>query len=447
MAIDGNRRSDLGDVIVIGAGLAGLTCARKLTESGLSVSILEASDRVGGRVRTDVVEGFLLDHGFQVLLTAYPACRQWLDYEALALKSFEPGALVRVGGKFEKLGDPWRRPFSVLGTALSRVGSLGEKLRIAKLRRLARQGTLSELYERPEQTTIGRLRDDGFSEAMIDRFFRPFLGGVFLDESLVTSSRMMEFVFRMFAAGDIAVPAEGMAAIPRQLAEKLPRGTIRLNCTVSQVGSTGYQVSGTGSQVGGTGSQVGSTSVRLTDGSVLSASRVVVATESNAAARLLGLDELKTPWRKTTTIYYAAPERKSKCNFLMLRGDETGPVQTATVLSDIAPQYSPGGESLISVSVSEETNTDDWDQLDRAIRSQLRGWFDASVTQWRHLCTYDVRYGLPAINLDPVLRSVRAADFGGANNVFLCGDYRETPSIQGAMNSGLRAADAILSGS
>ncbi|WP_146522717.1 NAD(P)/FAD-dependent oxidoreductase [Stieleria varia] len=411
------------EVIIIGGGLAGLTCANALTQAGKSVAVLEATDRVGGRVRSDVVDGFVLDHGFQVLLTAYPACRQWLDYDALKLRSFQPGALVRVAGRFATLADPWRRPAAAIQTALSPVGSLGDKLRIAKLRRESRRGDLETIYQRPGVSTLQRLQAGGFSETMIDRFFRPFLGGVFLDESLETSSRMLEFVFRMFAEGDVAVPAEGMGAIPRQLAEKLPRGSVRLRTTVAAIRDG---------------------QVHLTDESVMNASHIVVATESNAAARLLGLESLTTPWASASTFYYAADLMQEKRPVLMLRGDESGPVQTAVVMSDVAPEYAPTGKSLISVNVGDEFNLDDPADLDVQIRRQLNAWFGGTTERWRLLCRYDVPFGLPKTSLDPVLASVSAADFGGPSNVYLCGDHRETPSIQGAMNSGMRAANAIL---
>jgi phytoene dehydrogenase-like protein len=178
------------DVIVVGGGLSGLTCARRLTEAGLSCQLLEASDHVGGRARTDKVDGFLLDRGFQVFLTAYPEAQSILNYDQLELKSFEPGALIRFEGKFRRLADPWRRPRHLLATALSPVASLRDKLRIASFRRHTTRAKLHEIFERPEQTTIDLLRSRGFSEIVIERFFRPFLGGIFLDRDLATSSRM-----------------------------------------------------------------------------------------------------------------------------------------------------------------------------------------------------------------------------------------------------------------
>ena len=411
------------DAIIIGGGLAGLSCAIKLTKAGKSVTLLEATDRVGGRVRTDVIDGYTLDHGFQVLLTAYPACRELLDYPALRLRAFDPGALVRHGGKFSLLGDPWRRPSQAFSTALSPVGTLGDKLRIARLRKASNRGSLDELYSRTPQTTLERLEQSGFTPTMIDQFFRPFMGGVFLEESLSTSSRMLEFVFRMFSSGDIAIPADGMGAIPRQLAESLPRGTIELQRTVSKVSDR---------------------SVTLTNGETLTADHIVVATESSAAARLLDIEKLETKWSSATTFYFAAEQTPDNRKLLMLRGDEQGAVQTAVVLSNIAPEYAPAGKSLISVSVSDADHDTDTETLDQLIRTQLSGWFGDQVSKWNRLHVYRVPYGLPKTDLETIVGSVDGPSVGAVDGVYVCGDHRETPSIQGAMNSGIRAAAAIL---
>lgn len=411
------------DAIIIGGGLAGLSCAIKLTKAGKSVTLLEATDRVGGRVRTDVIDGYTLDHGFQVLLTAYPACRELLDYPALRLRAFDPGALVRHGGKFSLLGDPWRRPSQAFSTALSPVGTLGDKLRIARLRKASNRGSLDELYSRTPQTTLERLEQSGFTPPMIDQFFRPFMGGVFLEESLSTSSRMLEFVFRMFSSGDIAIPADGMGAIPRQLAESLPRGTIELQRTVSKVSDR---------------------SVTLTNGETLTADHIVVATESSAAARLLDIEKLETKWNSATTFYFAAEQTPDNRKLLMLRGDEQGAVQTAVVLSNIAPEYAPAGKSLISVSVSDADHDTDTETLDQLIRTQLSGWFGDQVSKWNRLHVYRVPYGLPKTDLETIVGSVDGPSVGAVDGVYVCGDHRETPSIQGAMNSGIRTAAAIL---
>ncbi|MCK6459110.1 MAG: FAD-dependent oxidoreductase, partial [Planctomycetes bacterium] len=216
------------DVAVVGAGLAGLRCALGVHRAGLSCAVLEASDAVGGRVRTDLVQGFRLDRGFQVFLTAYPEAQAVLDYGALRLRPFAPGALVRRGGSFERLGDPFRRPRDLWGTLRARVGTTGDKLRVLRLRHRLRGKAPEEILSAAQTTALATLERDGFSGGMIDGFFRPLFGGVFLDRSLGTSSRMLEFVFAMFARGEVALPEEGMGAIPAQLASMLPAGTVRL---------------------------------------------------------------------------------------------------------------------------------------------------------------------------------------------------------------------------
>lgn len=413
-------------VVVIGAGLAGLSCAVRLASRGVRTIVLESTDRVGGRVRTDVVDGFTLDQGFQVLLTAYPACRELLDYAKLRLQAFEPGALIRHSGRFAMLGDPWRRPLQAFSTAFSPVGTLGDKIRVAKLRRESSRGSLEELYTRPHESTLSRLGRLGFTERFIDQFFRPFLGGVFLDPQLETSSRMLEFVFRMFAAGNIALPAEGMGAIPRQLAESLPRGSIRFNQCVEVVDQG---------------------KIFLTGGEVFEPAVIVVATESTAAAQIVGVPQLEAPWRHTVNHYFAADASPDNRKMLMLSGDEydfgqsKDGVQTdrlisnVVVLSDIAPQYAPPGRTLISVSTNQPAGYDVSGEGLAKVRRQLIDWYGAQAADWQHLRSYSIPYALPVQSLSNITPPL------ANGNIILCGDYCETPSIQGAMNSGLRAAE------
>jgi phytoene dehydrogenase-like protein len=207
------------DVLIIGAGLAGLNCARELSLRHISVEVHEASDRAGGRVRTDVLDGFRLDRGFQVMLSAYPESRRALDYDRLELRAFYPGARVRVNGKFQLLGDPWRKPGSAFETLVSSVGSLADKFRIASMR----SSVQHDPWVQPELTTMERLRNHGFTPEFIHRFFRPFLGGIFLEPELETSSRMFDFVFHMMAEGETTVPKLGIEEIPCELAGAFKR--------------------------------------------------------------------------------------------------------------------------------------------------------------------------------------------------------------------------------
>ncbi|HBN75156.1 MAG TPA: hypothetical protein DD473_04930, partial [Planctomycetaceae bacterium] len=222
-------------VVIIGAGIAGLTCAYRLQQQNIDSIILEKSDRVGGRVATDEMDGYLLDRGFQVFLTAYPEAQSVLDYEELDLKPFDPGSLIRVKESFEKLSDPWKRPLELMTTAFARIGTISDKLLISKLRSLATKGSVEDQFERDDVCTLEELKRLGFSERMINQFFRPFLGGVFLDSQLETSARMLYFVFRMFSLGQATLPARGMQRIPEQISRHLPEDSIQLGSTVERI--------------------------------------------------------------------------------------------------------------------------------------------------------------------------------------------------------------------
>jgi len=398
------------EVVIVGAGLAGLTCARRLQAGGVDCVVLEAGDGIGGRVRTDVVEGFRLDRGFQVLLTAYPAAKKWLDYERLELKKFSAGARVWCDGTMHRVSDPWREPGALWATLRAPVGSLADKVRIATLRAAARRGTVAELFARKETSALSALRAHGFSERMIERFMRPWLGGVFLDAELETSSRMLEFVFRMFAEGDTAVPATGMQAIPEQLGAGLTPGTVRLSARVAAVESG---------------------AVRLVSGERIAGRRIVVAAEL--------LPEVEVPtWRAVTAVYFAAKASPLGEPTLMLNGTGRGRVNSVAVMSDVAPGYAPAGEALLSVSVLGEASRDDA-ALAADVRKELMEWFGAVVTEWRALRVYRVRRALPV--RWPLDRRAPAAVRPG---VWVAGDFVNSASIQGAMESGNGVAEAIL---
>jgi phytoene dehydrogenase-like protein len=398
------------EVLIVGAGLAGLSCARRLQKERIPFRILEASDGVGGRIRTDTVEGFRLDRGFQVFLDSYPEAARQLDLPALRLKAFLPGASIRFRGRFHELADPWRRPLAALPSLVSPIGSLADKWRIARVRSQAMRDGIADA----ETTTLQSLRESGFSEDMIERFFRPFLGGIFLDRDLATSSRMFRFVFRMFSLGRACLPDEGMEAIPRQLASALPVDAIRFHATVAKVSPDG---------------------VTLESGEQLRARRVVVANASHPAA-----DMDPVEWQGVTCFYFSAPRPPMERPILVLNGDGTGPINNLCVPTAVAPSYAPPGQSLVSVTVL--GTPPDADALRADVLAQLKDWFGSEVEHWRHLRTYGIPRALPR-QAPPALaameRPVRTA-----TGVYVCGDHRDNASINGAMVSGRRCADALL---
>ncbi|HEY1379042.1 MAG TPA: NAD(P)/FAD-dependent oxidoreductase [Gemmataceae bacterium] len=408
------------DVLIVGAGPAGLACGLRLREIGIPFRIVEASDGVGGRVRTDEIDGFRLDRGFQVLLPAAPEVERTLDYGPLDLKPFKHADLIRFGGRFHRFADPRSEPWTAVKSLFGPIGTLRDKLRLSPLVSKVKAGKVEDQFRRPEGLTLDFLRWGGrFSETMIDRYFRPYCGCLFLDRDLVTSSRLFRFVLRALVEGGAAVPAAGMGAIPAQLAARLPADAVRLNAAVETV-EPGKVV--------------------LRGGEETAARAVVVATDGPTAARLLPNDVRDPGSRAVTCVYFAADESPVKEPVLLMNADEPGPVNHLAVLSDVAPSYAPPGAALISASILGDPATDDA-ALAAAVREQLTGWFGPAVAGWRHLRTYRIRHALPdqsAPALDEPAKPARLDD-----GLYVCGDHRGHAGLDGALASGWRAAQAV----
>lgn len=409
--VAGGPLPDRADAVVVGAGLAGLAAATTLHRAGRSVVVLEAADGVGGRVRTDLIDGFLCDRGFQILLTGYPELARQLDVAALDLQRFDPGALVRIGGEGYVVGDPLRQPSALLSTLRSPVGTVGDKLRLLRERRRWKSITVPDLLRQPPMATGDALRSRGFTPAIIDRFFRPLAGGFQLDPALAGPVGMFDTIMAMLTRGDAAVPAAGMGAIPQQMAQRLPGGMVRFNRAVVGVERSG---------------------VRLTTGERIMADSVVVAAEGPAASALLGLAPVGS--KPVGCVYFAATRAPTRHKLIVLDGEGSGPALNVAVLSNVAPSYAPAGQHLVVAAIPTVTDGD----LAAAVRSQLRGWWGAQVDDWRELATYRIPHAQPFTA--PSFRPKQPVSLGEGR--FVCGDHRDTPSIQGALYSGRRCGEA-----
>jgi phytoene dehydrogenase-like protein len=400
------------DVVIVGAGLAGLVAARVLEQKGISSVILEASDDVGGRVRSDNVDGFILDHGFQVMLTAYPEIYHHLDIKALDFRAFEPGAIVWREGKGTIVGDPFRRPKTLVSTTFAPIGTVLDKARIAWLRLRLKNADSQDLLQGKDISTSDALRAAGFSSKIIDRFFTPLVGGIQLDPTLSSSRRVFDVVFRYLSKGDSAVPALGMGQITQQLASSLKTSSIHLNTSVTAVTPGVVTVAG---------------------GHTINATAVIVATEGPIAASLLGLPEVES--RSAGCVYFAAPVAPIEGAYIVLNGNGKGPVLNVAVMSNVSPHYAPAGQHLIAAAMPGVIDGD----LEAAARRQLRAWWGAGVDSWRHLRTYRIAHGQP--NQNPPFNPEKSVSIG--DGLFVCGDHRDTGSIQGAMFSGRRCAEEV----
>ncbi|MFG3698295.1 NAD(P)/FAD-dependent oxidoreductase [Micromonospora sp. NPDC047620] len=401
------------DVVVVGGGLAGLAAARRLHRAGVPWRLLEAGGRLGGRVATDAVDGYLLDRGFQVLNTAYPRLGTLLDVDRLRLGHFTSGVLVRKGDRLTRLVNPLREPTGAPGTALAGVGSLRDRLRLAALATGCATLPKGRLLAAPETTTETALRRAGLSDTIIEELLRPFLSGVFVERELETSSHVLSMVLRSFARGRIGLPAEGMAALPRAVADPLPAELIDLDTPVSAVAP------------GRVRTQAGDIRCRA----------VVVAVDPPAAATLLPtLPAVRT--HSYTTYYHSAQEAPLDEPILLVDGDRREIVANTVVVSRAAPTYAPAGRHLIATSVVGPSAPPE-----PTVRAELTRLYGRSTADWTHLTTVSVPDALPAA--PPPQGRLRKPVALGAG-LFVAGDHRDSPSVQGALASGWRAAGAVL---
>ena len=406
----------MASIAIVGAGLSGLRCATLLQAAGHDVSVYERSSSIGGRMRTDNVDGFLLDHGFHVMQTAYPTSERAFDFNAMVAKAFEPGAIIvqqrKNKAKFWRMADPFRRPIQGVMSGLNRFASPLDLLRVARLRFSVRRGGTERVFGGENHDARHFLERSGFTSSMIDRFFHPLFSGIFLEDDLRTNERMFRFVFRMMSKGDMVLPKDGIIAAPNQLAERLGSERIHLNCHVNIVDQTTIEI----------------------DGEPASFDAVIRA--FNTQQHL----EKRHVW----TLHFDAESSPLASQHVLLNGDvklNNGLIAHLAVPSDIQPTYAPPGRSLVTVTVvgerADAAGYTDAATVEAGVRKELAQWFPSSSPEWRLLATQHIEHALPEVGSDCILESAPRI------NGFECGDHTLHGSVEGALQSAESVAKAV----
>ncbi len=404
-------------IYIIGAGVAGLVAAIELEKAGYSPVILEGSEGIGGRMKTDEVNGFLLDHGFQVLLTAYPEAKKYLDFAALNLKYFEPGAVIFGAKETFIISDPLRNPLKVVSMAFSQVGSFLDKVKMFNLTQMLKSKKIEEIFNEKSIPTHQYLVDYGFTEQFISNFFKPFFRGIFLEKELNTSSRMFEFVFKMFSQGMGAVPEKGMIQIPKMLREQLKSTEIIFDSKVTAVQGT---------------------EIKLEGGETILADRLIIATQPDKFMKQLEGQFAKP--KSVVTLYFSLHKSFMSSAMLGLVPRENHLINNLVFMSDVSPAYATNGRALLSVSILDTELKEK--ELIKAVQSELESLTLINADFFKFVKSYHITYAIPTV--EDVKNSIPFTECKIADHVFLAGDYLLNGSINAAMTSGRTAAEAVV---
>lgn len=404
-------------IYIIGAGIAGLTAAIELEKRGYSPTFIEESDRVGGKLKTDLINGYYLDHGFQVLLTAYPEARKYLDYDKLGLRAFEPGAIIYRGDKVIEIGDPLRNFTKIPKMMFSPVGNASDKLKIFVLTQKVKSRSLHHIFKGTRKSTIDYLSSKNFSYKIIEDFFKPFFGGIFLDKDLRTSSKMFQFVYKMLSSGNAAIPESGIQAIPLQLRDQLKHSTFRFNTRVKNI--SGNVIS-------------------LDNGENIAAEKIIVATNPHTLIRGLWKQELN--YNGVTNLYFETNKSFIEKPMIGLVPGNDAIInnfhfQTAWINDE------KKDKNLISATIL--GHRDITDELVRDASQELKRLSKDPNLEISFLKGYKITHALPKLkDLDYL---VNASTSRLSDHVYLAGDYMLYPSLNAAMASGRLAAEAVAS--
>jgi len=402
-------------VAIIGAGISGLIAAKVLEDNGISPTLIEATDRVGGRVKTDIVDGYQLDHGFQVLLTDYPAAQKYLEYPALQLQKFLPGSQIFHNGTGTVIGDAFRRFGFLLPTIFSSAGSFGDKLKVLKLNKQLKQKSLEAIFAEKEKTTLQYLKDYGFSDKMIHRFFKPFFTGIFLETELKTSSRMFEFVYKMFGEGLAALPKGGIEKIPQQLANQLKSTEIHFNKKVKKVQDN---------------------KVYLDNGETLTFDFIIIATEPSKL--IPNMKNQETAWKSCQTLYFTTSNRFIGKPLIGLIADE-GSLANNIFYHNSLKTDQKGEKELLSVTVVKDHDLSD-EALIKKVQEDLEKY--CGIDGLDFLKLYHIPKALP--DLQNLQYELAPSETQLTHYIFLAGDTQLNGSLNAAMISGEKAAIGVL---
>jgi len=400
---------------IIGAGISGLIAATILEKNGFYPVIIEATKKVGGRVKTDVVDGYQLDHGFQVLLTAYPAAQKYLDLEALDLQNFIPAASIFKNGKQKIIGDPLRDTSLLFSTLFSGIGTFSDKLKILQLNKKLKKKTIAEIFTEKEQPTLSYLNEIGFSPKMIADFFTPFFSGVFLENKLETSSRMFEFVYKMFGEGYATLPKSGIEAIPNQLAQNLKHTNFIFNTQVANIKSN---------------------EITLTTNEKIESHFTIVATAPNNL--IPNLKNQAIEWKSCDTLYFETESRVIKKPLIGLVPKPNTLINNIFYHTSLATDAKSNKE-LLSVTVVDNQNLSN-DVLIERVKIELKE--HCSIEYPKFIKHYNIPMSLPKLN--DLQYEVSPSETHLTKGVFLAGDVQLNGSLNAAMISGERAALGVL---
>ena len=408
-------KNKLSKIHIIGAGISGLIAAQVLENYGYKPTIIEGSNSVGGRVKSDLVEGYLLDRGFQVLLTSYPAAKKYIDFDALEIQRLLPGATIFKNGKSQTIGDPLRSFSLLFPTLFSSIGTFSDKLKILKLNVLLKKKEIDTIFKEDEKTTLQYLIDVGFSEEMIQTFFKPFFSGIFLEPNLDTSSRMFEFVYKMFGEGLAVVPKAGIQAISNQLKDNLKNTKILLNSEVESVKNK---------------------SIILKDGSEIESDFTIIATE--ASQLVANLNNQETHWKTCDTLYFETTDRIISRPLIGLISEENSLINNLFYHTSIQTTTKGKGE-LLSVTIVKNHSLSE-KQLIEKITEELK--YFCGITNATFIKRYQIKKALP--KLDNLQYEISSTETKLTSSIFLAGDQLLNGSLKAGMIAGERAAMGVI---